>query len=171
VAILLDTLSALTVKDLQDQGFLVSGCECIGTLKWSTRSNQIVLTVRVQVDEPSGYLTFQSANSVQAVSLERCPSNLGVGHRFYFVVDGVRAYKLYRYGGRFVSRRQIPGAMYESQVEGKRWRVYRQYFEADRKALQIITRKGFTPSYRGRPTRAFQRYLKAVDTIEGFNLH
>jgi hypothetical protein len=98
------------------------------------------------------------------IQLEAVPSNLGTGHRYYFLCpsSGRRATILYMPDGvgRFAHRLAFTSRLYyESQLEPKLFRGLGVYFEADR-AWEKEYRKGRKTHYQGKPTKWYATLLR-----------
>lgn len=99
----------------------------------------------------------------QTIYLEQVPSNLGRGQVIYFVcpATGNRCRNLYRISCKFYSRLAYRGLVYSCQLTSGVDRFNDRYWKLHR-AIEKLTGKGYTPSYRGRKT-ATARRVEALD--------
>jgi hypothetical protein len=118
---------------------------------------------------------YRSKPFREEIKISSLPSNLGRGRVLYFIcpVTGARCRNLYLHNGRFVHRKAVPGAMYESQtyshISRGYCRLFGAYFGQD-KAYQLLSKKGFKRQYKGRPTKGYKRALQMIEAGNGISL-
>ena len=167
---LLDDTLQISTTDLKKLGFLNPYCAKSGTVSWGNGRSSISVTTDTNPANPYMELDYttggKSYNS--RISLEAVPSNLGHGVIWYFrcPVSGKRCRRLYLVSSQFVHREAFAGCMYQSQIETKKYRnmvrVIEPVFSLDR--IEEETYKPYYKKYyRGRPTRRYQRVLRAEE--------
>ena len=160
----------LSIKFLKEHGYLENNSYKGGAVNYSvgeTPSGSISIGVNT-MNEP--YVRFrytitdpwsgEKTNRDYMVDLERVPSNLGKGFRYYFncPTTGRRCSILYQaYGSHFFKSREAyqNRIYYPSQLENKRFRGIRMFDEE--RTLEELYRKRRKHTYKGRKTKITQR--------------
>ena len=169
----------ISISDLKKWDYL-TGSGSSGTLSWS-RHGETVASIGISsyphLEEPLVliYYTITSRSTGEKkdykikIPLEKVPSNLGKGYRFYFICPytGKRCMKLYQApNGNVFAHRTYWNLMYDNQTKSKRWRQVGRYFDLNNRLDSIETRymKNF---YRGKPTPRFIAQWKLMKKLKG----
>lgn len=159
---LLDEVTTISIKSLKTWGYFTPGSIRFGEITWTiagTRTGSVNITVDLRTLNPYLELDYvvRGTQKSYRVSLEQVPSNLGVGHIWYFrcPITGKRCRKLYLVDSYFAHREAVPGLMYYCQTLTKNFRVM----------WTILSREKPPPKkthYRGKPTRSYERWLRSL---------
>jgi hypothetical protein len=155
-----------SIADLKRLGYFAPDAVVSGTLSWNNGQS----TIRIKVDNISNvmwldYVVDGGRHMKYRVAIIVRAANIGKGVIRYF--ECPRTYhlcrKLYLYGGMFVSRRAMSGAMYRSQTKSK----------LERAAHNGCLREDFVPYkrygklyYRGRLTPYGKRIKRYEDIVD-----
>lgn len=102
---------------------------------------------------------FEGQSQCQQIAIEAIPTNLGKGHRHYFVCPetGKRATKLYRPRNEktFLHRKAWPRLFYQDQVRSRQEADLRfvKAFKEYKRLCELATKR----HYQGKPTKLQQR--------------
>lgn len=168
----LEEVKQIHLSKLKEWGYLESGQIKTGTLSWNINgehTGSISIRVNTHTEEPYLELVYQCGDTpieyqVQLVSI---PSNLGIGKVWYFLCPKTkkRCRVLYLVDGYFYHREASSGCFYDQQIQSKKWRKLKAFFDDSFKterAYEQINKKYFKTHYAGKPTK---RYLKLFNLI------
>lgn len=171
---LVEDCRSISISNLKKWRFL-EGYK-IGSITWSIGGksvSSIRVTSYLSDESPSIELDYTASDSsgteekfCYEILLERIPSNLGRGFRYYFYCPftGVRCTKLHKPPGSkiFAHRTHWKSLYYKDQIEAKRWRSYSALLSTEEKLKQLC-KPYWKPQYQGKQTSTYKRYLKLVD--------
>lgn len=175
----LDEMIQISTGDLRQIGYLKRDRVKSGNIIWTDTSDRgqagswwsgdtREISIEIVIDVPRGVMLLNYETLGTKISdkfeLESVPSNLGVGHVYYFVcpMTSRRCRKLYLMGQHFLSRYACLSAIYSCQSLSKSVRPYRSSAEAlsEKHRLQELLSKPYAKAlYRRKPTRRFARLL------------
>ena len=170
---LYDDLKSVSTSFLRKHGYLKANQWQNGIITWSRNGNKtgsISIQVDTQSESPHLLLDYK-CNEVPInyrVKLITAPSNLGKGVVWFFICPctGKRCRKLYLVDNYFVSRFAFAKAMYEKQIQSKKYRQLDKtlgvYFRSD-ELFEQLYKKHFKKKYAGKPTK---KYLKLTNQIQ-----
>ncbi|MCI4669128.1 MAG: hypothetical protein MRZ79_13415 [Bacteroidia bacterium] len=162
----------LDIADLKRHGYLdgfQKGILCIAEdgfirAKFQVTSYPNLLNPCIEINYKTWEIdSLAGQNHSYEIELEKFRSNLGLGHRFYFLCpfSGVRCSRLHMPPGEavFAHRSHWKGLFYECQRECKFWRKFYAMDRLRDKVEAIENRPYRKFRYKGKWTRAFWRML------------
>ncbi|MDA7803456.1 hypothetical protein N8987_02615 [Crocinitomix sp.] len=168
---ILNDCRKLYITEFKKWGYLKSGVLNRGVISWSTNGEvrSSIGAYSNMLDKPYIELDYNWNDEVKKykIYLVTVPSNLGTGELYYFLCpfSGKRCRILHLISGVFCHRDTYTNVCYESQTYSKEMReadrFFRGYNLAD-KANEKMRVKHFTRSYKGKPTKRYQKLLKQV---------
>lgn len=175
---LYDNALQMSIKKLNEWGYLKEGEKFRTQLNWSRNGNligSIVIQVNTMSEQPYIELDYKFRDEPRKykISLVSISSNLGKGKIWYFLCPKTkkRCRKLYSIGGYFLHREAFNGCMYESQTQSKRVRELEKitmYFQTS-KLYDEIYSKHFKKWYNGKPTKRYLKLLKKIKEAESIS--
>ena len=176
---LIDNALQLNITKLKAWGYIKAGESFSTKLSWSIRGNprgDIDAIIRIDDSGNSGVINLKYCykgihDRDYCINLVSKPSNLGIGHLWYFVCPetGRNCRKLYSIGGYFLSRSAHKDTLYETQTESKKTRLYKKIlqpdFDAD-EAQKQLRKPYLKKTYRGKPTKTYLRLIRIIDRAE-----
>jgi len=167
---LYDDCLRISLSKLKELGYVKSGCHFSGTLNWN-RNNRVIasISISINMEASPGYIGLEYKSNDEPMKyiiwLDAVPSNLNRGNILYFVCPstGYRCRYLHLYHGRFVHRKAMDGAMYQSQTYSHKTRGLCKHLDNWKhiEALEgKLSNKYAKKWYNGQPTK---RYKKVFD--------
>lgn len=165
---IIDDCLKFTVGDLKRYGYFVSNAYVSGVLSWNNGQSSI----RVKVDNIKmvmslDYVVDGTKSMQYDVKIVTRTANIGRGVVRYFICPETNSLcrKLYLHRGVFVSRKAMSGAMYQTQVDSKAMRFWRQLLNEpkERKYGKEYYRGKLTPY--GKRLRRYEKYWQQHDRI------
>src|SRR5690554_3614416 len=178
---LYDNALQMSIKKLNEWGYLKRGQKVRTQLEWSRNGNptgSISINVNTHSEQPYIELDYKFRDEPRKykVKLVCVPSNLGKGVIWYFLCPQTnkRCRILYSIGGYFLHREAFSGCMYESQTQSKKYRQLDKtlgaYFQTS-KLYDEIYSKHFKKWYNGKPTKRYLKLLKKLKEAESIPYH
>jgi hypothetical protein len=175
---LYDNALQMSIKKLNEWGYLKSGQEFKTQLDWSRNGNPIgSISIKINTMSKNPYIEldykFRDDPRNYKVDLVSVKSNLGKGVIWYFVCPETnkRCRVLYSIGGYFLHREAFSGCMYESQTQSKKNRElekFAMYFQTSKLKSEIYS-KHFKKMYKGKPTKRYLKLLKKLKQAESIS--
>lgn len=158
----------LAIADLKRGGCFVPDAVAVGTVSWNNGKSSI----RVKVDNLKMVMSLDYVVNGKTpmrydVRIATRTANIGRGVIRYFICPKTnsRCRNLYLHGGVFVSRKAISGAMYQTQIESKQMRLWRQLLiEPERRKYGKEFYRGKLTPY-GKRLRRNDKYWQRHDRI------
>lgn len=175
--ILIDEVLQINISKLSQWGYLEPNTVKSGVLNWSKNGSKTG-SVSITVNTISSYIEldyrFRGEPINYRVSIVSIASNLGKGEVKYFLCPKTnkRCRILYSVGQYFYSRNAFSGAMYETQTQCKKIRIWNSqlsaYFKKDQ-LLEQLRKKHFKKTYSGKPTKRYLHIMNQMKKAEGIN--
>lgn len=170
---LFDSALQINISELKNWGYLEKNKIKSGTLTWNrngTKTGSISIISNTLNDSPYIELDYKFNEEPRnyKVLIVSTPSNLGKGFIWYFRCPKTRkkCRKLYSISGYFYHREAFKNVLYESQTQGKKYRLldktFGGYFKSDDLYSELY-KKSFKKTYAGKPTK---RYLKIMRELK-----
>lgn len=165
---IIDDCLKFTVADLKRYGYFVPNAYVSGVLSWNNGQSSISIKVdNIKMVMSLDYVVDGTKSMKYDVKIVTRTANIGRGVVRYFVCPKTNnlCRKLYLNCGVFVSRKAMSGAMYQTQVDSKEMRFYRQLLSepSKRKYGKEYYRGKLTPY--GKRLRRYERYWQRHDRI------
>ena len=166
----------ISISGLKRLKYLEKDSVEYGLLQWGEENSISIIVDTVKCEMRLRYTYRQQYEINYTVTLCRRPANLGFGVVWYFHCPKTNRLcrNLYFYGGYFVSRRAIPGIMYQKQVESKKYREIAIMYGAVLNDEGRYPKKYAKLHYRGKPThcqlkidRWWAKLLRGYKMIKG----
>lgn len=165
---IIDSLKTLNISFLNHHGYLVKNQFKSGIVNWKSggeKTGSISISSNTLSEIP--YLTLSYTYNNQRfnydVSLIYVKSNLGKGE-FCFMIcpeTGRNCRKLYLHNGKFQSRANIKGGMYNCQTFSEKTRNLFSAFKREN-AFELFYGKYFKTRYNGKETKRFKIIKKEL---------
>lgn len=167
-----ESCRTISISDFKEWGFLKYSQT--STITWSRAKRvtaEIDIYSYVESDNPRITLSYtvhsrsgEKERFNYSITLERFPSNLGIGYRYYFrcPFTGLRCLKLYMppAGDVFAHRSHWKNLMYDCQLETGPLRGLNDYIKTHREYQDVIRKPYLKTHYRGKPTSTMKRILR-----------
>ena len=168
----------ISITDLKKWGYLSEGLRS-GVLSWSRWGREVAsisISSSINDAKASILLSYTRRNRFTGINkdidtyyqLEKFPSNLGKGFRYYFICPFMnkRCSKLYQApGGDYFAHRNYYRLLYTRQIESQSERNYFRFISLFKK-LEKYEGKYRKSFYGGKPTRSFKNQMKILRKIK-----
>lgn len=169
----IDELREFNISFLSKHNYLKPDTFKTGSVIWTSQNGEKnSISIQTTISESRCFLildyTFNKTENINyKVRLIKRPSNLGTGFIWFFVCPftGKVCRKLHLINGYFQHRTALMGAMYQTQLQSKKWREWNKYFENDFIYNELYS-KNFKKTYKGKPTKKFLRLSKKIKQSE-----
>lgn len=173
--VLYDECLRLNISDVKRLGYIQPQYNAIGVLTWKKREN-VIASVQISAEVAKckritlAY-TYQANPVIQQIYLTAITSNLGNGDIYFFIcpITGKRCRALLLHNGLFCHRTAI-GGLYDSQTYSRKSRALLEHYKRLKRkeaAIERIQSKHFTRTYRGKPSKRFERLSKDINDAKG----
>jgi hypothetical protein len=173
---LFDEEKHLSITKLIEWDYLKEQTLKSSTITWSRNGIKTSsIGIHVKIDDYESYITVNyKCNETDynyKIRLESIPSNLGKGKLWYFICPFThqRCRKLHLISEKFIHRSALPGGMYSTQTESKKWRemsrLYGSYFKLDKLYEQLYS-KHFRTHYKGKQTKKYIKLMNLISKAE-----
>lgn len=172
--VLYDRLRVFSITSINH--YLRNNLNHKGVLYW-TNKGEIVMNISYTIDMEDLFIQLDYQSKKQEYSyrikIVSVPSNIGKAKVWYFIcpATGIRCRKLHFYNNYFVHRNAING-LYDQQTESKKMRTFGNLCRAIHRSddiRKLTQKKGYTPFYKGKPTKAFKKICKVNRQAAKYN--
>ena len=173
----IDDLREFDISFLSKNNYLKLNHKKVGGIIWTgANGNKNDIRITTDIKETKGtiilsYTVNKTENIDYTIRLITRPSNLGTGLLWFFLCPftGKVCRKLHLINSYFKHRSALSGAMYQSQIEAKKWRNWIGVFNNEKLYSELYS-KGFKRFYNGKITKRYARIKNKIDKSESIDM-